>query len=248
MSNSTAQGSQPVHGTLTVDEIVAPVTVTGTVSIDAGTLATAAKQDTGNTSLATLAGAVAGTEVQADVLTLPAITGSVTANAGTNLNTSTLALETTLSTLNGKVTAVNTGAVTISAALPAGANAIGKLAANSGVDIGDVDVTSLPAITLSNISVGDYETVAADQTAQVLGATGAIGDYIAGLLIVPALLSPGQVLLLDNATSITVFAGGISSVATLIPFFVPLGIKSVSGAWKVTTGASVSVIAMGNFT
>lgn len=34
---------------------------------------------------------------------------------------------------------------TIDAALPAGANAIGKLAANSGVDIGDVDVTSIPA-------------------------------------------------------------------------------------------------------
>jgi hypothetical protein len=33
---------------------------------------------------------------------------------------------------------------TIDAALPAGANAIGKLAANSGVDIGDVDVTSVP--------------------------------------------------------------------------------------------------------
>lgn len=32
---------------------------------------------------------------------------------------------------------------TIDAALPAGANAIGKLAANTGVDIGDVDVTSL---------------------------------------------------------------------------------------------------------
>jgi len=31
--------------------------------------------------------------------------------------------------------------------LPAGANAIGKLAANSGVDIGDVDVLTLPAIT-----------------------------------------------------------------------------------------------------
>lgn len=35
--------------------------------------------------------------------------------------------------------------VTISSALPAGTNAIGKLAANSGVDIGDVDVTSQPA-------------------------------------------------------------------------------------------------------
>jgi hypothetical protein len=34
---------------------------------------------------------------------------------------------------------------TIDAALPAGTNAIGKLAANSGVDIGDVDVTSVSA-------------------------------------------------------------------------------------------------------
>ena len=91
MSSSTSQGSQPVHGTVTVDEITGTVTVAGTVEIDPGTLATAAKQDTGNTSLATLAGAVAGTEIQADVLTLPAITGSVTANAGTNLNTSLLA-------------------------------------------------------------------------------------------------------------------------------------------------------------
>lgn len=32
----------------------------------------------------------------------------------------------------------------VDTALPAGTNAIGKLAANSGVDIGDVDVTSLP--------------------------------------------------------------------------------------------------------
>lgn len=39
---------------------------------------------------------------------------------------------------------VNPGTVTL-AALPAGTNAIGKLAANSGVDIGDVDVTSVPS-------------------------------------------------------------------------------------------------------
>lgn len=35
--------------------------------------------------------------------------------------------------------------VDVVGALPAGTNAIGKLAANSGVDIGDVDVTSLPS-------------------------------------------------------------------------------------------------------
>lgn len=94
----------------------------------------------------------------------------------------------------------------------------------------------------------EYETVAASQTAQALGATGATGDYIAGILVVPATTSPGNVLLLDNATSITVFAGGASSVSNLVPFFIPLGMVSVSGAWKITTGANVSCIGIGKFT
>ena len=120
--------------------------ISGTVSLPTGA-STAALQTTGNTSLATLAGAVSGTEMQVDVLTMPTvtvqatnldirdlanatdsvaiygsddggttnriiktdatgavqidvesigtvtITGTVTANAGTNLNTSALALE-----------------------------------------------------------------------------------------------------------------------------------------------------------
>jgi hypothetical protein len=93
-----------------------------------------------------------------------------------------------------------------------------------------------------------YETVAAAQTAQVLGGAGAAGDYIAGILVVPATTSPGNVLLLDNATSITVFAGGASSVSNLVPFFIPLGMVSASGAWKITTGSNVSCIGIGNFT
>lgn len=99
-----------------------------------------------------------------------------------------------------------------------------------------------------DFSAGEYETVAASQTAQVLGATGATGDYISGLLVIPATTTPGVVTLLDNAISIPVFVGGASSVSNLVPFFIPLGLKSVSGAWKVTTGANVSVIGIGNFT
>lgn len=95
---------------------------------------------------------------------------------------------------------------------------------------------------------GEYETVAASQTAQPLGATGAAGDYLSGLLVVPASTAPGNVVLLDNATSITVFAGGASSVSNLVPFFIPICARSVSGAWKVTTGANVSVFAVGSFT
>jgi hypothetical protein len=44
--------------------------------------------------------------------------------------------------------------VDVVAALPAGTNAIGKLAANSGVDIGDVDVTSISAGTNTIGDVG----------------------------------------------------------------------------------------------
>lgn len=49
--------------------------------------------------------------------------------------------------LNGGLPAALSGGrldVVVGAALPAGSAAIGKLAANSGVDIGDVDVTSVP--------------------------------------------------------------------------------------------------------
>jgi hypothetical protein len=108
--------------------------------------------------------------------------------------------------------------------------------------------SAVQRVAIADISNGEYETVAASQTAQALGATGAAGDFIGGLLIIPATTSPGNVLLLDNATSMTVFAGGATSVSNLVPFFVPLGMISVSGAWKVTTGANVSVIGIGNFT
>lgn len=101
---------------------------------------------------------------------------------------------------------------------------------------------------LSDALAGEYETVAASQTGQVLGPTGATGDYISGVLVIPATTSPGNVLLLDNATSITVFTGGATSVSNLVPFFIPLGMYSVSGAWKLTTGANVSCIGVGNFT
>jgi hypothetical protein len=104
------------------------------------------------------------------------------------------------------------------------------------------------SVDVSGIDGREYETVAASQTAQVLGATGAVGDDLDGLLVIPATTSPGAVTILDNAISINVFAGGTDSVSNLVPFFIPLGLKSVSGAWKVTTGANVSVIGIGNFT
>ena len=95
----------------------------------------------------------------------------------------------------------------------------------------------------------DYETVAASQTDQMMGATGAIGDTIEGILVIPATTSPGAISIEDGDTNTVVFTGGASSVADLRPFLIPLlNIISASGGWEITTGANVSCIVFGKFT
>lgn len=98
-----------------------------------------------------------------------------------------------------------------------------------------------------------YATVAASQTNQALtpqgsGGAGALGDFLLQLLIIPATTSPGAVSITDDGGSpITIFPGGATSVVDLKPFWVPINAISTSGAWKVTTGANVSVLATGQF-
>jgi hypothetical protein len=88
-----------------------------------------------------------------------------------------------------------------------------------------------------------YETVAASQTAQVLGTTGAVGDYIHKLIVNVTTAATSTVTLIDGSTSIVI-----------VPAVTPVGVYSIaveaisaSGAWKVTTGAGSSVMATGIF-
>ena len=105
-------------------------------------------------------------EVAVDVSSIGTVTVTGTVSIGTALPAGTN----------------NIGDVDIASALPAGTNsigtvilgagtaAIGKLSANSGVDIGDVDVTSLPSLPAGTNSIGTV----------ILGAgTAAIGKLVA---------------------------------------------------------------------
>jgi len=83
-----------------------------------------------------------------------------------------------------------------------------------------------------------YETVAASQTAQVLGATGAAGDFLHSIIITA---STGTITILDNATTVAVIPAAATGVW-------PINLVSVSGAWKITTAASTSCTAVGRFT
>lgn len=102
-------------------------TVLGTIDTDTGNMAT---------SLGSLDNAVDGNylNVNMNVAGTDVVSGSGTATGALRVELPT----------NGTGVIATVGAVTsITNALPAGTNAIGKLAANSGVDIGDVDVTSV---------------------------------------------------------------------------------------------------------
>lgn len=89
-----------------------------------------------------------------------------------------------------------------------------------------------------------YETVAASQTDQVLGPNGAAGDILEQLVVTVATAATGTVSIKDGSGS----AIPITAANTPIGVYnVELGAKSVSGAWKVTTGAGASAIAVGRF-
>jgi hypothetical protein len=151
------------EATESVVSTINPLPVTGTFTVDPAGLATEARQTTGNASLSSIDGKIticntgavtvsaalpAGTNniglvsaVQSGTWNLTNITGTVSLPTGA-------ATESTLSTLNGKVTACNTGAVTISTALPAGNN-----------NIGDVDVASLPPVVATTYSTSSVTSV-----------------------------------------------------------------------------------------
>jgi hypothetical protein len=108
----------------------------------------------------------------------------------------------------------------------------------------------LSAVLLSQFAnaqtVTDYEYVAASQTTQVIGPVGGVGDILERVIIVPATTAAGTVSIKDGADSAqNIFVTG--TLSNLTPIIVNLGARSRTGAWQITTGANVSVIAVGRF-
>jgi hypothetical protein len=89
-----------------------------------------------------------------------------------------------------------------------------------------------------------YETVAASQTAQVLGGTGAAGDYVHRLIINVITVASAGVTLIDGSTSIVI---STAASAVIGPISLEVNMAAVTGPWKITTGAGATVVAVGIF-
>ena len=171
---------------------------------------------------------------------------------GTDTQRTTLASDDPAVALLGTIDADTGASLALLTTIDADTSSIATDAGTAATLLGTID-TDTGAISTSTSDLtaavkATYETVAASQSAQVLGASGTVGDYLSGVLVIPATTSPGAITLTDNVTAISIFAGGASSVGSLVPFMIPVGAVSASGAWKLTTGANVSCMAIGVFT
>lgn len=139
--------------------------------------------------------------------------------ATTGSGTATGALRVELPT-NGTGVIATVGAVTsLTNALPAGTNAIGKLAANSGVDIGDVDVTSISAGT------------------NAIGNVGLIGRTTGGLTIFRSLDID------ESEEEVKATAGQVFTITAFNTTAAPLYLKFYNAtAANVTVGSTTPVL------
>jgi hypothetical protein len=168
---------------------------------------------------------------------------SVAQATGSNLH---VTVDSATGLAQGSTTSGQTGSMVMGAVTTAAPSYTTAQTSPLSVNVAGSLRTSVEA---QGINTGYYVAVAASQTDSVIqSSSGATGDYLDYVIVVPATTAPGVVTIKDNATALISYpGGGTTALLTLTPFTIPVGAISRSGAWKVTTGANVSILAVGKF-
>lgn len=150
-------------------------------------LLTTIDADTGNisTKIDTIAGAVAGAEMQVDVVTLPSVTIGSLPNEGQQTMANSISV----------VVASDQSAIPVSGTVTA------NLAAGTN-NIGDVDVLTLPSIPAGNNNIGDVDVLSVPAPLSTTGG----GTEATALRVTLANDSTGVVSVDDNGGALTVDA------------------------------------------
>ena len=94
----------------------------------------------------------------------------------------------------------------------------------------------------------EYETVAASQTDQALGTTGATGDILERIVVTVTGAGTTTLSIKDGSGSAISLIPDASSMDQGIHILEMGGMVSASGAWSITTGSGISAIGVGHFT
>jgi hypothetical protein len=133
------------------------------------------------------------------------------------------------------------------------------LSDTSGILISTTQLGTLGQVTKANsvpvvpatdwvYNTGYYVTAAVSSTTTLQSVTGAAGDYLDHVIVFPTTTAAGSVTVIDNATTVATYAGGVTTaLLTLTPFTIFVGAVSRSGAWKLTLGSNVTALAVGRF-
>jgi len=104
--------------------------------------------------------------------------------------------------------------------------------------------------SVMRVEIGQFELQEVIASSEVtLGATGAAGDYIDNLLIIPYGTLGTKVELKDGSGAyFTIWGNAMTAPNNQHTFVIPIHASSQSGAWTIKTGAAVLVRAIGRFT
>jgi hypothetical protein len=210
----TGSTTQPVSGTVTAN--AGTNLNTSALALDATLTGGTQKTkivDTGGTNVASVSAAGA-VKVDGSAATQP-VSGTVTANAGTNLNTSALALDATLTGGTQKTKIVDTGGTNVASVSAAGAVKVDGSAATQPVNVAQVNGSTVSTATTGVQLVGiegragtSLETTAGvlDENIKNVG-NSAVATAASGVQKVGVVGNAGAIF--DGATAATVPANAL---------------------------------------
>jgi len=192
----------------------------------------------GSAQVLTVQGNASGTAVP--------ISGTVTANAGTNLNTSSLATSANLTAGTQKTQIVDGSGNVIAST----SNALDVNVNNANSNGQATMANSAPVVLASDLPAikGYYVQLPVSTTTTMQSSSGATGDYLQGITVFPSSTAAGTIAIKDGSTTVATYAGGgTTALLTLTPFYIPIGAFSRNGAWSAVVGSNVAGIAFGKF-
>ena len=95
---------------------------------------------------------------------------------------------------------------------------------------------------------GDYEAVAAGQSDQIMGATGAVGDRLLRVIVCVDTAATGTCSIKDGNGAAIPLTAANTPIGVYVVEINAVAKNATTPGWKITTGAGATALGIGDFT